>query len=392
MMKNLQIFKVAAVVMTACTLFFVSCDKPAQTSEYAPVTVSVSKSSVNNDDGSVFVSVQTAGKWTLELDFDQDVTPWATLSETSGHKDRSDIFLRYESNASEEGRSLTVIARSGNHEATCSFFQGKGATPVIPDDDVKEDPYAGWLELPAISPTDNRMFFTHYADIGGKYMRSWSYDWDPDALVAIWVAYPLNESLVGSGSRTNQWGLDPKLPRDMQPVLYKGFIGGYDRGHQLPSADRLSYKSNVQTFYGTNMTPQNGSLNQNAWASLEGRVRDWARALDTLYVVTGCSVEGSKSYAYDNDGKAVTVPTGYFKALLGYKKNGTIGITGSTGGYTACAFWYDHKAYSGDVMNQAMTIDQLEEKTGLDFFVNLPAKISASRASRVESTEDSWWY
>lgn len=391
MMKNLQIFKVAAVVTTVCSLFFVSCDKPAQTSVYAPVTVSVSKSQVNNDEGSVFVSVQTAGKWRLELDFGEETSPWATLSETSGSKDRGDIFLRYEANDTEEGRSLTVIASSGNYKSECSLVQGQGV-PVNPGGQVREDPYAGWLELPAISASDNRMFFTHYADLGGKNMRSWSYDWDPDALVAIWVAYPLNQSLVGSGSRTDEWGLDPKLPRDMQPVLYKGFKGGYDRGHQLPSADRLSYQSNVQTFYGTNMTPQRGELNQKAWASLEGRVRDWARALDTLYVVTGCSVEGSSSYAYDNDGKAVTVPVGYFKALLGYKKSGTVGITGSTGGYTACAFWFDHKAYSGDVMNQAMTVTELEAITGLDFFANLPAKTSSSIASRVESTRDSWWF
>ena len=113
--------------------------------------------------------------------------------------------------------------------------------------------------------------------------------------------------------------------------------------------------------------------------------------MDTLYVVTGCSVEGSTAYALDNEGKKVTVPTGYYKALLGYKKAGTIGITSQTGGYTGCAFWFDHKAYSGNVMNQSMTIAELEEKTGVDFFVNLPSVIDQELARKVETTKDSWW-
>ena len=92
-------------------------------------------------------------------------------------------------------------------------------------------------------------------------------------------------------------------------------------------------------------------------------------------------------YALDNEGKKVTVPTAYYKALLGYKKDGTLGITAQTGGYTACAFWFPHEAYSGNVMDKSMTIAELEEKTGFDFFVNLPEKT----AEKVEKTKDTWW-
>ena len=209
--------------------------------------------------------------------------------------------------------------------------------------------------------------------------------------MAHWVAYPLNSGLVGSGSRTDDWGLDPKLPRNLQPVLDKGFRGGYDRGHQLPSADRLARAANIQTFYGTNMTPQEGSLNQKGWASLEGAVRDWSYKFDTLYVVTGCTVKGSTAVAYDNDNKAVTVPTGYFKALLGYQKTPTIGITPTTNGYTAIGFYYPHEGYSGSYMAKSMTIDALEEKVGIDFFVNLPSSIGETLADKVESAIDPWW-
>ena len=226
-----------------------------------------------------------------------------------------------------------------------------------------------------------------------------------NALVAHWVAYPLNTALIGKGSRTDAWDLDPKLPRSAQPVLYSGYRSGYnsgninggstwyDRGHQCPSADRLNYSDNIKTFYGTNMTPQDPDLNQKIWASLETYVRDKSRSFDTLYVVTGCVVEGSTAYAYDNEGKKVTAPVGYYKALLGYQKSRSVGITAQTYGYTGVAFYFENRAYSGNnYKNNAMTIDALEAKTGVDFFVNLPAAIGADLADKVESTKDNYWY
>ena len=227
---------------------------------------------------------------------------------------------------------------------------------------------------------------------GGTTKRNYSFYLDPRACLAIWVAYPLNDNLAGSGSRTNAWALDPKVPREYQPVIFSGFKGGYDRGHQLPSADRLTRGANEQTFYGTNMTPQKGELNQKAWATLEGKVRTWANQFDTLYVVTGCDIRGSYDYAYDNDGKDIPVPVGYFKALLGFKKGGTVGNTAKQGGYTAIGFYFNHEYYSdSEIMGQSMTIDELEEVMGIDFFPNLEAKLGADLYNKVESTPDSWW-
>lgn len=333
--------------------------------------------------GYTFVEVKATARWTLQIDF-AGAEPWATLTQTSGSGENNGVILSYEANEGDSQRSLTLILSNGEDQASCSFVQltDSGAGAIV------QDPVCNWMELPA---TDNPAlyFFTHYAS--SSKVRNYSYYWDVENLVAHWVAYPLNSGLVGSGSRTDDWGLDPKLPRNLQPVLDKGFRGGYDRGHQLPSADRLARAANIQTFYGTNMTPQKGSLNQNGWASLEGAVRDWSYKFDTLYVVTGCTVKGSTAVAYDNDNKAVTVPTGYFKALLGYQKTPTIGITPTTNGYTAIGFYYPHEGYSGSYMAKSMTIDALEEKVGIDFFVNLPSTIGETLADKVESAIDPWW-
>lgn len=252
-----------------------------------------------------------------------------------------------------------------------------------------------WLELPETKDDDGLDFYTHDQITDGKTIRSWSFDYDSKALLSHWIAYPLNKKLKGSGSRSDQWGLDPKVPASKQPVLYTTYKSNngkkYDRGHQLPSADRLDYDANVKTFYFTNMTPQLSGLNQASWANLETRVREWSESFDTLYVVTGCSVKGSTEVAYDNDGKAVTVPTGYYKALLGYKKSGSVGNSSQNGGYIGCAFWFDHVDYAGDFMTKAMSISELEEKTGVNFFVNLPAATDAAKAKAIEENRDSWW-
>lgn len=248
-----------------------------------------------------------------------------------------------------------------------------------------------WLELPATKKDDGLDFYVHTHVVNGKSMRNWSFDYDPEALLSHWIAYPLNKDLIGRGSRTDVWDYDPLVPVTKQPSLFKSYKGDWQRGHQLPSADRLDYDANVSTFYFTNMTPQNGQLNEGVWAELEQKVRDWSAEFDTLYVVTGCSIIGSTEVATDNDGKAVTVPVGYYKALLGYKASGDLAGSAANDGYTGCAFWFDNAPYTGKYMDKVMTISDLEKKTGVDFFVNLPAQTDDAKATAVETTVDPWW-
>lgn len=259
---------------------------------------------------------------------------------------------------------------------------------------MTSDKPGAWMEMPAFDGSDSGLYLiTHDMEQGGKFVRNYTYCYSPEDRVAVWVAYPLNRSLKGNGSRTDEWGLDPKVPREYQPILYKTYGDGiYDRGHQIPSADRLDEDANISTFYFTNMAPQLSELNQGAIANLENMVRDWSYQMDTLYVVTGSDLQGATKVAHDNEGNEVTVPSGFFKALLGYDASGSVG--GDTGGYFGIAFYFDHKDYAGSksaIMEQSMSIDQLEEKLGYDFFANLPAKIGEEAAAAVESGVDDWW-
>ena len=273
----------------------------------------------------------------------------------------------------------------------CLFFSAYSCEDNLKTETADASAVTGWLELPAMSPEAGLEFLSHDRIHDGKAMRDWSCLYDSVSRVSHWVAYPLNEGLIGEGKRTDAWGLDPKVSVERQPVLYRGFKSSdperrYDRGHQLPSADRLDRSSNVRTFYFTNMTPQLSQLNQKGWAQLEDLVRDRAMTVDTLYVVTGCTVDGAPEYAFDNEGRKVRVPSAYYKALLSYK------VTHEGPEYKACGFWVEHAPFSGNLMEKAVTIDELELKTGMDFFVNLKGRIGLKAAEAVEATIDEWYY
>ena len=243
---------------------------------------------------------------------------------------------------------------------------------------------AGWLELPATSATDGQDLLIHAFPDG---RRNYAAYYDYKNLVSTWVAYPLCAGNIGSGERTEKFTLNPLLKRSEQPYLpsaYKaGNAGSYDRGHQIASADRWDYRVNLETFFGTNMTPQHNDLNASDWALLEGKVRDWAKKSDTLYVVTGCSVAGSDKYVLDADGKKVTVPVGYYKALLRL----------SGGKYSAAAFWFDNAgSKKGSIQkSMSMSVDDLEKKVGVDFFVNLDAGTQKSVEAQNPADEAWWW-
>ena len=291
--------------LSAVIIFAVSsCTKPEETVTAREPSISVPLDEVGTKAASQFVTVDADGLWTLAIDFGEAAEPWASVEPEAGEGRRSDIVLSWEKNEGKEARSLILTIASGGKTASATFTQsGTSGSGGGGSSEIKSDIPGEWLELPA-TDDENLYFITHDMERGGKTVRNYSYYYSPDDRLAVWVAYPLNRGLIGSGGRTDEWGYDPKVPAKYQPVLFRGYDGGYDRGHQLPSADRYGSGINETTFYFTNMTPQLGSLNQKKWADLETQIRNWSYSLDTLYVVTGADIRGAKDVAYDNNGAA----------------------------------------------------------------------------------------
>lgn len=391
----------AGVVMLALS----SCGSGGKEDVLPPI-VEVKTAVVEAGGYSQFIYVKASSSWRITITSVDGGEPvdWIIADPSSGSGDM-DVTLKVEENKSEKERSAVITVENSAGKASKTISQKAKGSEVKPGPTPSGgnlSPKTGWMELPAIP--EGMDAFTHSMTVGSVSTRNYSFLWDYDNLVAPWVAYPLCKWNIGNNiKRTNAWGLDPLLPEGKQPVLYRGFSKGnngwYARGHQIPSADRLtSYESNSMTFYGTNMTPQiQDGFNGDIWATLEGKVRSWANSSDTLYVVTGCVIDYPEGqtvkYALDNYGKKVTVPTAYYKVVLRYMKNSTVGYSG----YSACAVWLDHKVYSTKNIDSkySMSVKDLEKKVGMDFFVNLPAVVGEEMAAKIESenpSKVSWWW
>ena len=372
----------------AFAVLIVSCD-PIGVKKNSELSLTLNPESAGKEAGKVSVVVRADGAWSLELDFGGDEA-WAELSHSVGTGYKSNIKLSYDANKTGASRSVYVIVSTENDAAEVRFTQT--ADGAGPDGGTADATSCGWMELPETKTGDGLLWGWHNMTLNGKTMRNYSFYFSAAHYLSYWVAYPLNSSLMGgSGMRDKNFYFDPLLPNSMQADLTISYRGNYDRGHQLPARDRsASVASNTQTFYATNMTPQRSQFNQKIWQRLEARVQSWASSInpstDTLYVVTGCTVKGSTQSTTDCAGKKMTIPTAYYKAILRYTRSS---------GYAGCAIWLDHDT---DPLRTAderdmMSIAALEEKLGIDLFVNLPAKVGDAKAAEIEAkapTVNTW--
>lgn len=366
------------------------------------VSVKVANSYLDAAGGSLFVTVTATRTWTLTLEYPAGTEGWATVDPAAGSGSQNDVRFRYDANSGADDRTVTLVLNGEGASASVKFTQYGAGGGSVGEHGYGYDVAPSsldWLELPLMKAGDGRELLIHNME-GGKYrgiakdgVRNWSCYWDYDEHMSLWVAYPLNNGLKGSGSRSNEWGVyDPCIPAGLQPYLGAGsYGGGWTRGHQLPSADRLKTRAaNVSTFYPTNMTPQQYDFNSGVWVDLETKVRAYAGACDTLYVVTGALFEGSTQYSGNNSGFNVKVPTHYFKALLAHTTGGTLGQEG----YMAAGFIlpHDQGIAGANFLNYICSLDELETQTGIDFFPNLIRKIGEDKAQKVESAAPgSWW-
>ncbi len=272
-------------------------------------------------------------------------------------------------------RSVT-LQQGQNLQYPVSITSSGEVTPV------EEASYTRWTETPTITKdqleSSNLQYVIHYITDGSKQVRNYSMLYNKNLKYAQWVAYPLcNYYTKSNTTRTEDWQYDPQIAESSQAYLASSYIGsGYDRGHQIPSADRLvSTEANSQTFYFSNMSPQTSSLNQGIWANLETKVRNWSSNVDTLFVVTGAMPPstGYGSYVRDRAYQNCYIPAYYFKALCRIDKQ--------TGTAYTIAFKFNNEEWSGSetaYMNAALSVKELEDLTGFTFFPTIDASYKTS--------------
>ena len=187
-----------------------------------------------------------------------------------------------------------------------------------------------------------------------------------------WVYYELTLAEVnGNYPRKDNFREDLSIYTGSASLKdYKG--SGLDRGHLAPAADmKWSQQAMSESFLMSNMSPQNPGFNRGIWKRLESQVRQWALENGSIHVVTGGVLTSSSDFIGFNK---VAVPKFFYKIVLDYNSTDIKGI----------GFLIPNNKSSKPIQNYVVSIDKVEEVTGIDFFYKLPDSIE----DKIENKSD----
>jgi len=191
---------------------------------------------------------------------------------------------------------------------------------------------------------------------------------------AEWVAYELKKSHLSNNEFKRPYFIEDKEVTTKSAHWRNYKRSGYDRGHLCPAADRkFSYEAYHETFLTSNISPQDHDFNSGIWNRLEQKTRRWAKEKNGVYVITGGVLkEGLRSIGEEH----VSVPESFYKIVVDVseKKISTI------------SFLIPNKETSASYFDFVISIDELEKKTGIDFFKELPD----TQENKLESSLNSW--
>lgn len=292
------------------------------------------------------------------------------------------IYLAENSTSAVRTACISVIFESGN-KVYLQLLQNEG--------DVSEPFHRNWAELPVCDdPEEGFLVVPHYAHLSADVLvRNYTAYFDTQSGIARWVAYPLHDCYMqGTYSRYPNFLFDPAVPSEYQANLtlgsYTQLYGPTNsdiRGHQCMSNHRYvpySTEMNMQTFYSTNIFPQNSGFNGGLWGSMES-VCSAYRCSDTLYCVTGN--HGFREWATDKAGKKIVAPQYAWKVLLRTRSGKTgksIDQITDASQLICIGYWATNDAAgnTGKLKDYLVSVAEIEKLTGYSFFPMLDESIA----------------
>jgi endonuclease G len=192
-------------------------------------------------------------------------------------------------------------------------------------------------------------------------------NFNPSLRIPNCVAYELTATMVdmsdapGHEVRKNyNYNKDPNIKSCPDHWEYRG--SGYSRGHMAPAMDmRWDKTTMTQCFYMTNMCPQDTKLNNDDWRVLEERVHRWAKRDKRIMVYTG-PIMGKNPKKIGKDKQNIAVPDAFFKVLYAPEQGRSI------------AFIYENRPCPGSISKYAVTVAEVERRTGLTFSSAIPKR------------------
>ncbi len=234
------------------------------------------------------------------------------------------------------------------------YYENDGNATNSNEENTQESSNFGFFYLPT-STTGAIVSHTHY---------SLSYSEKHEQ--AEWVAYELKREHISSNEFKRPYFEIDKKVRSQSADWRNYKKSGYDRGHLCPAGDRrFSRDAFNETFLTSNVTPQNHEFNSGIWNTLEQKVRYWAKKYDGVYVVTGGILsEDLSGIGYEH----VSVPEYFYKVILDRTATPPKMI----------AFLIPHKDSDRSLKEFVVPTDEIERRTGIDFFPKLEDGIESS--------------
>ncbi len=230
-------------------------------------------------------------------------------------------------------------------------------------------------------------FPTNYLLEKQEYTMSYS----RDKGTANWVSWHLDEAWIGSAARQNDFRADNTLPSGWYQVNQNDYsLSGFDRGHMCPSADRtFSVDDNSNTFFMTNMMPQAPNNNRIGWANLESYCRSMLAGGYEIYIISGgygIGGDGSNGVASYIANGNVQVPSNTWKVIMiiGDGDDDVNRVTTNT--RVIAIDMPNSQSVSSDWTTYKTTVDDIEMKTGYDFFSLVPDNIENVIEANVDTT------
>ncbi|GAB4026567.1 DNA/RNA non-specific endonuclease [Spirosoma koreense] len=199
---------------------------------------------------------------------------------------------------------------------------------------------------------------------------------------ADWVAYPLLDYETTGEAERKLEQFQPDLSVPNGTALSSDYTrSGFDRGHLAPAADfKFSQRMMRETFYMSNITPQVPQFNRGIWKDLEDLVRRWAVRDNGLYVVTGAVLKpGLPTIGRSNE---ISVPEKFYKVIL-YCNNPEIRMIG---------FLLNNEPSDRSLKQFVVSVDTIEQLTGIDFFPKLPDDLERKLESKSRSEMTAEWF
>ncbi|CAK6435752.1 unnamed protein product [Pipistrellus nathusii] len=260
-----------------------------------------------------------------------------------------------------------VVGAAGAGLTALQFLGSQGTEAALAarePDGSAEKALLGQFGFP-LTGTETRCYTNH------------ALSYDQSKRVPRWVLEHISKSkIMGAADRRNcKFKPDPNIPPTFS-AFNKDYIGsGWSRGHMAPAGNnKFSPKAMAETFYLSNIVPQDYDNNAGYWNRIEMYCRELTERFEDVWIVSGpltlpqTGSDGKKIVSYQVIGEDnVAVPSHLYKVILARRS------PESTEPLALGAFVVPNEAigFQPQLSEFQVSLQDLEKLSGLVFFPHL---------------------